>query len=319
MGLKIVGVFVGFVGSVLISASANAEYKTYYTIAQDGSGDFKTISKALLDVKSFPNQRVTLYVKNGVYQEKVHVPEWNTNLSIIGQSQDKTVVEWADHFKSIKKGRNSTFYTATMQVDADNFEAKNLTIRNTAGPVGQAIALAVNANKATFDHVYLDGHQDTLYVTGAGNKMRFSHSVITGTTDFIFGGASAVFDQCTIVSKANSYVTAASTPKGAGFGLVFVQSKFEAVPGVNKVYLGRPWRDHAQTVVVNSYLGAHILPQGWHDWGKTSATNTVYYAEHGNHGPGAGLKGRVKWMKPLGAKQVKQFESEALLNSFNLN
>ncbi len=314
---KSTAVVFGAISVWLCCVHASAGYKTQYTIAKDGSGDFKTISAALLDVKSFPDQRITLFVKNGTYREKVHVQEWNTQLSLIGQSRDGVVITWSDHFKAMGKGRNSTFYTASVQVSADDFVAKNITIKNTAGPVGQAIALSVNANRAVFNHVHLVGHQDTLYVTGAGNQMLFKNSVIEGTTDFIFGGASAVFDRCTILSKANSYITAASTPKGEPFGLVFVNSHFTAMPGISNVYLGRPWRSYAQTVVVNSTLDGHIHRERWHDWGKLAATKTVFYAEGKNKGPGAALKGGVDWMHLLKKNSIDQFRPQKLFQSSN--
>ena len=300
--------------TVLLAASA-AIASPVFVVAQDGSGDFRTIQAAIDAMKSFPPERITIRVKPGVYREKVVVHEWNTQLSLIGESAEDTVISWDDHFKRIARGRNSTFFTPTMQVDADDFVAKNLTIENTAGDVGQAVALAVNANRAVFRNVRLLGNQDTLYVTGEGKRMFFDECYIEGTTDFIFGGASAVFQDCRLHAKKNSYITAASTPAGAEVGLVFINATLTAAPGIDAVYLGRPWREHAQTVFVGSHMGAHIRPRGWHDWDKPAARTTALYAEHASSGPGAGTAERVSWSRQLDARDAARYALDRLLKS----
>ncbi len=286
-----------------------------FVVAQDGSGDFNTIQGAIDAMKSFPPERITIHVRNGTYNEKVVVPEWNTRLSIVGEDASGTIISFDDYFARVDRGRNSTFFTPTMQVDADDFVARNLTIENTAGAVGQAVALAVNADRAVFRKVRLLGNQDTLYVTGDGNRMLFDECYIEGTTDFIFGGASAVFRSCTIHSKADSYVTAASTPEHAEFGLVFIGTRLTASADVKAAYLGRPWRRHAQTVFVDSIMGEHIVPAGWHNWGKVEAEKTALYAEYGSSGPGGDPAGRVSWSRQLSDSEAARFNIEVLLGS----
>ncbi len=286
-----------------------------FVVAQDGSGDFETIQGAIDAMKSFPAERITIQVRNGTYLEKVVVHEWNTRLTIVGEDAVHTIISFDDYFARIGRGRNSTFFTPTMQVNADDFVARNLTVRNTAGAVGQAVALAVNANRALFRNVRLLGNQDTLYVTGEGNRMLFDECHVEGTTDFIFGSASAVFHNCTIHSKADSYVTAASTPEHAAFGLVFIAARLTASADVHAVYLGRPWRKHAQTVFIDSTLGEHIVPVGWHNWGKDEAEKTSFYAEHGSSGPGADPAERVPWSRQLSDLEAARFDIEALLRS----
>lgn len=300
--------------TVLLAASA-AIASPVFVVAQDGSGDFRTIQAAVDAMKSFPPERVTIRVNPGIYREKVVVHEWNTRLSLIGEGAEDTVITWDDHFKRVARGRNSTFFTPTMQVNADDFVARNLTIENTAGDVGQAVALAVNANRAVFRNVRLRGNQDTLYVTGEDKLMLFDDCYIEGTTDFIFGGASAVFKDCRLHAKKNSYITAASTPAAAEFGFVFINATLTGAPGIDAVYLGRPWGEHAQTVFINSTLGPHILPAGWHDWGKAAARTTVFYGEHASSGPGAARAGRVSWSRQLDAQDAARYELDRLLKS----
>lgn len=286
-----------------------------FVVAQDGSGDFKSIQAAIDATKSFPPERITLRLKKGTYREKVVVHEWNTKLTLVGEGVDKTVISFGDYFAGIDRGRNSTFFTPTVQVNADDFVAKNLTIENTAGAVGQAVALAVNANRVVVRGVRLLGNQDTLYVTGEDNRMLFADCYIEGTTDFIFGGAAAVFRDCRIHSKADSYVTAASTPEHARSGLVFIGAELTAEPNVTEVYLGRPWREYAQTVFIDSVLGAHILPAGWHNWDNPDAESKSYYAEFNSSGPGADPDGRVKWSTRLSAAEAARYTVESLLRS----
>ncbi len=57
-------------------------------VSQDGLGDFTKIQDAIDATKSFPDKRIAIYVKNGVYREKIRVPLWNPLLSIIGESAE---------------------------------------------------------------------------------------------------------------------------------------------------------------------------------------------------------------------------------------
>ena len=286
-----------------------------FVVAQDGSGDFRTIGAAIDAMKAFPPDRITIHLRKGIYREKVVVPEWNARLTIIGENAADTIISFDDYFDGIDRGRNSTFFTPTLQVNGDDFVGKNLTIENTAGGVGQAVALAVDANRAVFRNVRLLGHQDTLYVSGEGNRMLFDDCYIEGTTDFIFGAASAVFNDCEIHSLANSYITAASTPEHEQFGFVFIAARLTAAPAVDAVYLGRPWRPHAQTVFINSQMGEHILPAGWHNWDKPDAEATTFYAEYQSSGTGAAPGARVPWSKQLSEEEAGRYAVDQLLRS----
>src|SRR5690606_246244 len=184
------------------------------------------------------------------------------------------------HFKKIDKGRNSTFLTYTVLVEGNDFIAKNLTIQNTAGDVGQAIALSINADRCYIENCNILGNQDTLYTSGEGFRQYFSNCYIEGTTDFIFGQATVLFEKCRIHSKRNSYITAASTPKDIPYGFVFMNCNLTADENVTEVYLGRPWRIHAKTVFLECEMDENIKPEGWHSWSKPEAEKTTYYAEY---------------------------------------
>jgi len=303
---------------ILFCSVVYGQYQTEIHVAPDGTGEFTTIQEAIDAAKSFPDTRITIYIKNGLYNEKVKVHAWNSRLTLKGESAEGVVIRWGDYFKKINRGRNSTFHTATLLVHGDDFRAENLTIENTAGPVGQAVALAVEADRGMFENCRLLGNQDTLYADGANARQHYKNCYIEGTTDFIFGSATAFFENCTIQSKADSYITAASTPQGRPYGFVFLKCKLTAADGVTKVYLGRPWRSYAKTVFIECEMGGHIRPEGWNNWGSSEKERTVFYAEGGNKGPGADTAGRVSWAKILPNEELKKYCAKEVLRPFML-
>lgn len=282
------------------------------TVAKDGSGDYYSIQEAINNSKSFPYERITIFIKNGIYKEKVKIHKWNPDISLIGESKEKTIITYNDYFGKINLGRNSTFYTQTLLVEGDNTILKNLTIENSAGEVGQAIALTVNADEVAIINCNLLGNQDTLYTSGNG-KQYYKDCYIEGTTDFIFGNATVFFDNCQIHSKKDSYITAASTKKETTFGYVFKNCVITADNNVTEVYLGRPWRLYAKTVFINCNLGKHILPEGWHNWSKKDAEKTSFYAEYKNSGEGFNPDKRVKWSYQLKASKAKKYTLKKVL------
>lgn len=309
-----------FMASVSVNLQAQKPKDEYnMVVAKDGSGDFTTIQEAIYAAKSFPYQRVIINIKNGVYNEKVHVYSWNTFVSLIGESKENTIITFDDYFGKINLGRNSTFHTSTVLVEGDDFIAKNLTIKNTAGAVGQAVALSVNANRCYFENCTFLGNQDTVYTAGDGFKQYFKNCYIEGTTDFIFGEATVLFESCTIHNKSNSYITAASTPKGQQFGFVFKNCKLTADENVDEVYLGRPWRLYAKTVFIDCFMGKHIKPEGWHNWSKKEAENLTYYAEYDCAGEGYKPEKRVNWSRQLKKREAKKYTEEHILQSNSNN
>lgn len=281
-------------------------------VSKDGTGDYSSIQDAINGAKSFPYERIVIHIKNGIYNEKIKVHEWNTNISLIGESKDSTIITYDDYFGKMNMGRNSTFYTYTLLVEADDFYAANLTIQNSAGEVGQAVALSVFSDRVVIKNCNILGNQDTLYASGKGRQY-FKNCYIEGTTDFIFGSATAYFENCHIHSKKNSYITAASTPEGSEFGYVFKNCKLTADDDVAKVYLGRPWRLFAKTVFINCQMGKHILPEGWHNWSKPEAETTTFYAEFANSGEGYQPLNRVSWSHQLNTTEAEKYTIENIL------
>lgn len=287
------------------------------TVAKDGTGDFTSIQDALNATKAFPDKPITIHIKKGIYIEKVRVYSWNTKLTLKGEDVNETIITYDDHFEKLGLGRNSTFHTYTMKVEANDFKAENLTIINSAGRVGQAVALHVEGDRCQFINCKIMGNQDTVYAAGEGSRQFFKDCFIEGTTDFIFGESIAVFKDCVINSKSDSYVTAASTPENQPYGYVFIDCQLTADEGVTKAYLGRPWRDYAKVVYLNCEMGAHILSQGWSNWSKTDRDKTAYYAEYNSTGDGANPDARIEWSHQLSDRDAKQYTVETIFNSEN--
>lgn len=295
-----------------VEKSKNQTDKNYVVVAKDGSGDYKNIQEAIDGAKAFPYERITIFIKNGVYKEKIKVHEWNTNLTLRGESKENTIITYDDYFNKLGLGRNSTFYTYTLLVEANDFIAQDLTIENASGEVGQAVALSVFSDRVAIVNCNLLGNQDTLYASGTG-KQYYKDCYIEGTTDFIFGSATAYFENCEIYSKKDSYITAASTPKDTLFGYVFKNCKLTADENVQKVYLGRPWRIYAKTVFINCDLGDHIRPEGWHNWSKPEAEQSAFYGEFENTGTGFRPKERVEWSHQLKPSEAKKYTLKNVL------
>jgi pectinesterase len=289
---------------LLYCASSHAQYKTMFTVALDGSGDFTAIQQAIEACKHFPDERIIIKIKPGTYREKIEVHAWTTKLSFVGENAENTVISF-DDFSG--KGSINTFTSATVKISGDDFYAENITFENTAGPVGQAVAMLVEADRCQFRNCRFVGNQDTLYAGGEKSRQYFLNCYIEGTTDFIFGASTAVFENCYIHSKKNSYITAASTTEGKKFGYVFLNCHLTAEESINKVFLGRPWRNFAKTVFVKCMLGSHIVPEGWHNWNKKDAEATAYYAEYKNSGPGYRPESRVGWSHQLNDDEMKEY------------
>ncbi|QSB28908.1 pectinesterase family protein [Flavobacterium sp. CLA17] len=282
-------------------------------VAQDGSGDFTKIQDAINAAPSFPYEKVTIRIKNGTYTEKVRIPEWNTQMELIRESKENTIITFDDNFSKINLGRNSTFHTYTVLVEGDDFSASNLTIKNTSGDKGQAIALSVVANRVQISNCIIVGNQDTLYLSGKESRQYFKDCYIEGTTDFIFGSATVLFENCVIHSIKSSYITAASTPQGSAFGFVFKNCKLTADPAATAVYLGRPWRIYAKTVYINCDMGKQIQPEGWENWSKPEAEKNAFYAEYNCKGEGYQPAKRVSWSHQLSKKEAEKYTTENIL------
>ena len=303
---------------ILTATSAYSQTQVYpssFTVAKDGSGNYKTIQEAVNAVRDLSQQEVKIFIKKGIYAEKLVIPSWKTNISLIGENKDSTIITNNDYsgkpYKNgpdaVGKDKFNTFTSYTVLVEGNDFTAKNLTIQNTAGRVGQAVALHVQGDRCIIENCSLLGNQDTLYTATSGSRQYYKDCYIQGTTDFIFGEATAVFQNCVIKNLVNSYITAASTRPGQRFGYVFLNCKLIADTAAKKVFLGRPWRPYSKTVYINTEMGAHILKEGWDNWKNPDNEKTVLYAEYNSSGPGGITSSRVKWSKQLTKKEAEEY------------
>jgi len=305
-------------------AVAQQTWPTHLTVAQDGSGNYKTIQEAVNAMHDFSQERVTIFIKKGVYHEKLVIPSWKTNISLIGESRDSTIITNDDYSgKPFPGGKDEmgndkfrTFNSYTVIVKGNDFRAENLTIQNTAGRVGQAVALHVEGDRCVIQNCNLLGNQDTLYVGIDSSRQYYYNCFIQGTTDFIFGPATVIFEKCTIKSLINSYITAASTTPHQSYGFVFLNCDLIADTAAKKVFLGRPWRPYAKVVYINTRMGDHINPVGWDNWRNAENEKTAYYAEYNCSGPGANTSARVPWSHQLTKSEAKQYTMDNIFGDW---
>ncbi|WP_453990606.1 pectinesterase family protein [Bacillus nitroreducens] len=282
-------------------------------VSQNGEGDFETIQAAIDSIRVFPLEAVTIYIKEGFYEEIITIPENKPTITIIGAGEKKTTIS-GSKFARMKNANGSeigTFETATFHIFADSIQIKNLTIQNVAGygdEIGQAIALYVSGDKCTFKHVRLLANQDTLYLSKG--RHYFSECYIEGHVDFIFGAGISVFDQCIIHSLRKGYITAASTPMENDFGFVFKNCKLTGAKEATEVYLGRPWRPYAHTAFINTWMGEHIHPNGWDNWRNEENEHTSRYIECNSTGPGSDSSERVKWANLISEEETSTYTLE---------
>ena len=281
-------------------------------VARDGTGNFRNVDEAIEVCRAFMDYHKVIFVKRGVYKEKLIIPQWLQNIEIVGEDRDETIITWDDHanIKTQERPRGmGTFRTYTLKVEGNGITFRNITIENNSARLGQAVALHTEGDRLLFVNCRLLGNQDTVYTGVAGTRLYFDHCYIEGTTDFIFGPSTAWFEQCDIYCKANSYITAASTPKDVKYGYVFNQCNVTCAEGVEKVYLGRPWRDYGYTLFMHCTLPRQIRPEGWHHWQK-EREQTARYLEFENTGEGADTSRRAAWSRQLTKKEVKEITIE---------
>lgn len=285
-------------------------------VARDGTGEFRTVDEAIEVCRAFMDYHKVIYIKKGTYKEKLVIPQWLQHIEICGEDRDQTVITYDDHanilYPPTGKGMG-TFRTYTVKVEGNAITFKNITIENNAARLGQAVALHTEGDRLKFVNCRFLGHQDTVYTGVAGTRLYFKDCYIEGTTDFIFGPSTAWFEHCTICCKADSYITAASTPQEQPYGYVFNQCTVIAAEDVTKVFLGRPWRDYGYTLFMNCDLPRQIRPEGWHHWEK-QREQTARYLEYNNRGEGAQTAARVGWSRQLTKKEAQEVTPERVFS-----
>ncbi len=287
-------------------------YDNTIVVAADGSGDYSTIGAAIKKIRGDSEEKIRIYVKDGIYHEKILVNYTVNNLTIEGESRHGTVITNGDYASLNNMGTSGSY---TLRIDGNNVTLKNLTIENSAGRVGQAVALHTTGDKIHVIDCNITGNQDTLYASGRNARNLYDNCYICGTVDFIFGAATALFRNCHIHALGNGYLTAASTAIDNPIGYVFHKCKVTAADEAEKVYLGRPWRPYACTYFIECELPANIVPEGWHNWGKVENESTARYAEYKCSGPGANAAQRVGWCRTLTGMEADDVTNPAVIFS----
>ncbi|KAG2375448.1 Pectinesterase 2.1 [Vigna angularis] len=273
-------------------------------VAKDGSGKFKTVAQAVASAPDNGKTRYVIYVKKGTYEENVEISSKKTNVMLVGDGKDVTIITGSLNYID----GTTTFKSATVAAVGDGFIGQDIWFQNTAGPQKhQAVALRVGADRSVINRCRIDAFQDTLYAHS--NRQFYRDSYITGTVDFIFGNAAVVFQKCNIaarkpMSNQNNMVTAQGREdpnQNTGTSIqqcnIIPSSDLKPVVGSIKTFLGRPWKKYSRTVVMQSTIESHVDPTGWAEWNADSKDflNTLYYGEYMNKGAGAGTSKRVKW------------------------
>lgn len=343
----------------LLSALFSSRAQLYdAVVATDGTGDYTSIQDAILSIRDYkPEGRQRILVKKGRYEEKVIVPTYKTNISLIGEDRDSCILVWHDHanlqntghFEGVVLGskadamgradqkvgasdrghRMGTFESYTLLALGEGFECENMTIENDAmtyynpnwwqtrsnqAGVGQAVTVHCEADRAVFRNCRLHGFQDTVFTGNARSRQIYYGCYIDGTVDFIFGPATAWFEDCEIRSLSKGYLTAASTPAENPYGYVFSHCRITADEQADGVYLGRPWRNYANVIFMECELPQSIQPAGWHNWSDPKRELTARYAEYHNTGAGAGTAERVKWSRQLSDAEAQQITLERVMH-----
>ena len=292
------------------------------TVAKDGTGDFNTVQAALNEVPVNNKKPVTIFIKNGIYKEKLYLDSSKQLVNLIGEDKFNTVLTYNDHTGKVSP-KGDTINTRTswsFLIKADNFTATDITFQNDAGfSAGQAVAVESDGDKAIFKNCRFVGNQDVLFTNNEKSRQYFENCYIEGTTDFIFGSSTVWFEKCHIHSKKNSHITAASTPKEKELGYIFNNCKLTGDTSLHNVSLGRPWRPYAHTVYLNTYIGPHIKAEGWSNWNNTDNNKSARYAEYKNYGPSSDTTKRVSWAKQLTDEQAKEYNVHTFLKNFTLS
>jgi pectinesterase len=299
---------------ILVNLTANSQQLNYIVVDRNGTGNFYNIQQAIDSVRAFnPAGTVTIFIKKGVYKEKIEIPTYICNVRLVGEDRDNTIINYDDQANINKMG---TFKTYTLKICGNDIRLENLTVENTAAEKGQAVALHVEGDRAVFVNCRFLGNQDTVYTGKQNARHYFENCYIEGTTDFIFGPSTVWFEKCTLLCKRNSYITAASTPENIKYGYIFSHCNILITDSAKAVYLGRPWRAYAMTLFMNCRLPKGIRPVGWDNWKNKANEKTARFMEFNNTGEGSDTSGRT-WSKVLTAKEAAKYSVEEVMKGYD--
>ena len=260
-----------------------------------------------------PDSPVIIRIKPGTYKELIYVQREKRFFRFVGEDAARTILTYDlnANLKGLDGKPIGTFRTPSTQIDADDFTAENITFANSAGPVGQALALRVDGDRVTFRNCRFLGWQDTILLNRG--RQYFENCYIEGHVDFIFGAATAFFERCHIHALKDGYLTAASTPDNQPFGFVFSHCHITGATPEVKTYLGRPWRAYSAVTFLHTEMSAVVRPEGWHNWNFPEREQTARYAEYESHGPGANPRARVAWARQLSRREAAAITVQKVL------
>jgi pectinesterase len=302
--------------SVSLGTTAICADHPVIIVAPDGSGHFKTIQSAIDSVPDENKDSRVIIIKPGIYKERLLISESKTFITLRGEHKHatKTVLTfnryWGMEDPAAPGKKVETNDVESVSIHADNFTAENITFENSSGEVGQAPAVRTRGDKQSFRNCRFLGWQDTLWI--GGGRTYFKNCYVEGCVDFIFGDATAVFENCQIHSKKGGFVTAAGTKPELPFGFVFLKCKLTGMGG--DAYLGRPWQKSAATAFIECELGNHLRPEGWSDAPGTDNHKTARFVEHKNTGPGADTSERPDWTRQLSDAEAQAYTIENILS-----
>ena len=299
--------------SVLFFLAARLTAQTNLFVAIDGSAPFTSVQSAIMSVPSGCLENpVVIHIAPGTYKELIYIQREKRFFKLIGENPTNTILTFNLYagMTNLDGKPIGTFKTPSTTIDADDFTAENVTFENSAGPVGQALAIRVDGDRASFCNCRFLGWQDTVLLNRG--RQYFKNCYIAGHVDFIFGAATAWFEKCEIRALRDGYLTAASTPVDQPFGFVFSKCNITGDTDV-KTFLGRPWRIYASTIYLNCEMSGAVRPEGWNDWKKPEAHVTVRYAEYNSTGVGASPTNRPDWTKQLGKNEAEKITVKKVL------
>lgn len=306
---------------ILFSPLFTHAQKYDFVVDSKGSGDFKTVQEAINAVPDFRKNQTTIFIRSGVYKEKLILATSKTNVKFIGENVDKTILTYDDYAskKNSFGEEMGTTGSTSFYVFGDDFTGENLTFENSAGLVGQAVAVRIDGDRVKFTNCRFLGFQDTLYPHGEKSRQYYKNCYIEGTVDFIFGWSTAVFDSCTIFcKKGGGYITAASTLETSPYGFVFLNCTITGDAPEKSFYLGRPWRPFAKTVFIRCAMDQQVKGEGWHNWDKPDAEKTSFYGEYASTGTGANAKERVSWSHQLTENDLLEYSIEKIFGDWKV-
>jgi len=298
----------------LLAQSANT-----IVVAKDGTSSYTNLQAAFNSIPTNNKKKITIFVKNGVYKEKLQLGRGKEFVTLIGEDKFNTVLTYDDHTGKVASNGEiiNTRTSASFLMLADNFTAENITFQNDAGfTAGQAVAIEVDGDKAIFNNCRFIGNQDILFTNNDSSRQYYKNCYIEGTTDFIFDSSTAWFEQCHIHSKKNSHVTAASTPKDHLYGYIFNDCILTGDSSLKSVSLGRPWQPYSSVTYIHCYIDRHIKPEGWSAWNKNENHKTARYAEYKSYGPGGSSANRLSWATQLSDEKAKSITIEKVLGNW---